>query len=115
MKYLGWCLVSLSLLLVLPSVVPGAMSLLAFYFSLFTLILCIKTIKTHGGKFFKMTMSFTGIGLFIFNDYLRVYGAYEKATWVEKLSLYAIYLTLSLFGLYKIRQHKKLRSVITER
>lgn len=45
---------------------------------LFFTVFCIKTIKTHRGQFFRMTMSFTGIGLFIFNDYLRVYGAYEK-------------------------------------
>lgn len=76
---------------------------------LFFTVFCIKTIKTHRGQFFRMTMSFTGIGLFIFNDYLRVYGTYEKTTWVEKLFLYAIYLTLSLFRLYKISQHKKSR------
>jgi heme O synthase-like polyprenyltransferase len=109
--YLGRCFVFLSFLLLAPSIVPGAISVLAVYLSLFILMLCITTIKFHGSKYFKLTLRVTGLGIFLLSDCFRLYGNDSGIGWTEKLFFYAIYCIIVLFGHYKIKRHTALKKM----
>ncbi|MBU2970413.1 hypothetical protein KO527_13745 [Pseudoalteromonas sp. C2R02] len=105
MIYIGWFSIVLAFLALAPSLVPGALSLLAFYLSLVSLIISITTIKSFGIIYFKATSIIVGFGMLIINDYLRIYGSLPQSTWVEKMSLYGIYLIICSIGLLSVKRH----------
>lgn len=106
MIYIGWFSIVLAFLALAPSLIPGALSLLAFYLSLVSLIISITTIKSFGIIYFKRTSIIVGFGMLIINDYLRIYGSLPpQSTWVEKMSLYGIYLIICSIGLLSVKRH----------
>ncbi|MBQ4836611.1 hypothetical protein [Pseudoalteromonas luteoviolacea] len=96
-----WVSVAFSLLLYAPSLVPGAMSILAYYISLFVLLLSIITIKYGGRWCFKSTAVIVGLGIFIVNDYLRLVGSLPSSTWVGKLVMYGVFTVITTIGIRK--------------
>ena len=67
-KILGWFSIFLATLALAPSIVPGAMSVLAFYLCLVALVMSIITIKSAGVFYFKTTAIIVCIGMLIVND-----------------------------------------------
>jgi len=110
MRYIGWFSIVLALFSLAPSLIPGAMSLLAFYLSLTSLIISISTIKTAGIFFFKITAIIVGSGMLITNDYLRVYASFPQSTWVEKISMYVFYMIICIIGFLSIKKHHKINN-----
>jgi hypothetical protein len=106
-KILGWFSITLAVLALAPSIVPGAMSVLAYYLSLVALIFSIWTIKSGGVYYFKTTATIVCVGMFIFNDYLRLYSSLPQATWAEKLGLYTFYILIGVVGLTRVKKHSK--------
>jgi hypothetical protein len=107
MSYIGWFSIVLAAFSLGISIIPGAISIMAYFLSLLALIFSIIPIKSSGGYYFKTTASIVGIGMLITNDYLRVYASMPQSTWVEKMSLYAIYLIICLTGLLSVKRYNK--------
>ena len=88
-------------LVLAPSVVPGAMSMLASYIALLALITSIITIKSGDIFYFKIIAIISSIGIFIVNDGLRLYGSLPQIPLLYKLSMYGIFIIICvLAGLY---------------
>jgi hypothetical protein len=82
-KIFGWMSILVVTLVLAPSVVPGAMSMLASYIALMSLITSIITIKSGDVFYFKITAIISAIGLFIVNDGLRLYGSLPQIPLLE--------------------------------
>ena len=81
-------------LVLAPSVVPGAMSMLASYIALLALITSIITIKSGDIFYFKITAIISAIGIFIVNDGLRLYGSLPQIPLLYKLSMYGVFIII---------------------
>ena len=106
-KILGWFSIIITTLALAPSIVPGAMSILAFYLSLGALIVSILTIKSADVFYFKTTAIIVCVGMLVVNDYLRFYGSLSQATWAEKIGLYAFYIVICITGFFKAKKYCK--------
>ncbi len=71
-KILGWMSVVIATLVLAPSVVPGAMSMLALYIALLALITSIITIKSGDVFYFKITAIISAIGIFIYPSHFKM-------------------------------------------
>jgi hypothetical protein len=88
-------------LVLAPSVVPGAMSILASFIALLALITSIITIKSGNVFYFKITAIISAIGIFIVNDGLRLYGSLPQTPLLYKLSVYGVFIIIcALASLY---------------
>jgi len=103
-KIFGRLSITLAVFALIPSLVPGAMSLLAFYLSLAALVISITSIKSAGTFYFRTTAIIVCIGMLIVNDYLRLYGSLPQSTWEEKLGLYAVYTAICVAGAFKLKK-----------
>ena len=100
-KIFGWMSIVVATLVLAPSVVPGAMSMLASYIALLALITSIITIKSGDVFYFKITAIISAIGIFVVNDGLRLYGSLPQIPLLYKLSVYGVFIiTCALAGLY---------------
>ena len=81
-------------LVLIPSIVPGAMSMLASYIALLALITSIITIKSGNIFYFKVTAIISAIGIFIVNDGLRLYGSLPQIPLLYKLSVYGVFIII---------------------
>ena len=106
-KIVGWFSIVIAILALAPSVVPGTMSVLAFFLSLSVLIISISTIKTAGVFYFKTTAIIVFIEMLIVNDYLRLYDSLSQATWGERLGLYAFYIVICITGFFKAKKYSR--------
>jgi hypothetical protein len=97
-KILGWLSIVLAILALAPSVVPGAMSVLALYVVIFALIISIITIKSGTAFYFKLTAIISAIGIFIVNDALRLYGSLPQSSGLLKLSVYSIFIIICVLA-----------------
>jgi hypothetical protein len=100
-KIFGWMSILVATLVLAPSVVPGAMSMLASYIALLALITSIITIKSGDVFYFKITAIISAIGLFIVNDGLRLYASLPQIPLLYKLSVYGVFIIIcALAALY---------------
>lgn len=98
-------LVIISLLLLVPSFVPGAMSVLAFYSSIFVLALSILTVKRGRSWCFNMTALSVTIGTLFINDFLRLFESIPTASWTSKGILYAVLAVTILTGIRRVQRY----------
>ncbi|MEJ6476786.1 hypothetical protein [Pseudoalteromonas piscicida] len=101
--FIGWFVVGLSALALAPSIVPGSMSVLAFYLSLVLLLFSLFTISTTNHRFFSWTAIIVGAGMLFLNDYLRVLMPSPEPTWPNRIALYLAYIIILMMGIMKIR------------
>ncbi|AOT08118.1 hypothetical protein S4054249_09790 [Pseudoalteromonas luteoviolacea] len=92
-----------SFLLLLPSFVPGAMSVLAYYLSICVLATSIYMVKFGQIWCFKMTAFFVSLGTFFINDYLRLFESALSSTWATKMALYTLLIVSVLIGISRIK------------
>ncbi|ASD69269.1 hypothetical protein [Pseudoalteromonas piscicida] len=100
----GWFVVGLSALALAPGVVPGSMSVLAFYLSLALLLISLFTISSTNHRHFQLTAIIVGVGMLVLNDYLRVVMPSPEPTWPNRIALYLLYLTICGIGMIKIKR-----------
>lgn len=93
-KILGWTSILIAALSLIPSAVPGAMSVMASYIALFMFITSIITIKSGRDFYFNITAILTAIGIFIVNDGLRIYGSLPHTPLGYKLAVYSLFITM---------------------
>lgn len=105
MRYIGWFSIVLAALSLGISIVPGALSIMAFFLSLLALMFSIIPIKSSGRYYFKTTAIIVAIGMLITNDYLRIYASLPQSTWVEKVSMYTLFLIICLIGLLSVKRY----------
>lgn len=96
-------LLASSLCLLVPSVVPGAMSVLSFYVSLIVLLLSIMTVQGHVYWCFKLVSITVGVGMLLVNDYLRLFAGLPSESLSGKLVMYSVFITIVLFGIKRVR------------
>ena len=87
-KVLGWISIIVAILVLAPSIVPGAFSILASHVALLALLLSITTIKSGNIFYFKSTAIISAVGLFIVNDGLRLYGSLPDISWQYRFGAY---------------------------
>ncbi|MBQ4809780.1 hypothetical protein J8M20_00445 [Pseudoalteromonas luteoviolacea] len=107
MKHYGRLTILISIVILLPSVVPGAMSVLAYYLSIVVFASSVMTIGQCGIVYFRANALITAIGAIVLNDYLRLIGSLEVATWTGKAALYSLYLIVLLFGTWKAKNSNR--------
>ena len=106
-KILGWFSIILATIALVPSIVPGAISVLSFYLSLMALVIAITSIKYAGVFYFKMTAIIVCVGMLVVNDYLRLYSSLPQVRWGEKLGLYGIYVAICIAGFFIVKKYRK--------
>ncbi|PID47310.1 MAG: hypothetical protein CSB47_00800 [Proteobacteria bacterium] len=111
-KVLGWVAIIVSVLLLIPSVVPGAVSVIASWLAFLILLVSILTIQSGNFFYFKVTATISAIGLFIANDSLRLYGALPGVPWVYKLTCYGAFIVICILA---VLYAKKRATVSTEK
>lgn len=85
----GWLAIALALLALVPSIVPGVISVFGLIISMLALVLSLFSIKKTGTKYFRRTAIIVLIGVFLVNDGLRIWDALPMPIHI-KLSLYVI-------------------------
>ncbi|KZN61690.1 hypothetical protein [Pseudoalteromonas luteoviolacea] len=103
MKHYGRLTIIISVVMLLPSFIPGAMSVLAYYFSIATFASSVMTIEQFGVVYFRANALIAAFGAIVVNDYLRLIGSLEAATWIDQAALYSMYLIVLLFGICKAK------------
>lgn len=68
----GWIAVILALIALLPSIVPGAMSIVGLVFSLAALILSVGSVRNHSMAYVHATLILVIVGIVFLNDGLRL-------------------------------------------
>ncbi|WP_462156063.1 hypothetical protein [Pseudoalteromonas piscicida] len=101
---IGGFVVSMSVLALAPSVVPGSLAVLAFYLSLALLLISLFTISSTCHYYFKLTAIIVGVGMLVLNDYLRVVMPSPEPTWLNRIALYLVYLIICGVGMIKIKR-----------
>ncbi|GAA4094828.1 hypothetical protein [Zhongshania borealis] len=91
-KILGWVSIVVSILILAPSFVPGAISILASYIALLAILASIITIKSGSILYFKITASISAVNIFVVNDGLRIYGSLPEISWLYKVSIYCAFI-----------------------
>lgn len=91
-KTIGWASITVSALLLGPSVVPGVMSVLASFTGLVVLAVSILSIKAGSTFYFKVTAIITAAGIFLVNDGLRLYEPLPQISWMNRISVYCAFL-----------------------
>jgi len=104
-KILGWISILVSVLVLAPSVVPGAMSILASYVALLALLSSIFTIQSGNIFYFKTTAIISAIGIFIVNDGLRLYGALPQIPWSYRLIAYGVFILICVLVSFFAKKH----------
>ena len=95
-KVIGWFAVSLSILSIAPSIVPGAVSLMGFLLSLLALLLSIFSVEQNSKMYFNTTLSIVVFETLIVNDALRLWESLPMPI-STKLAIYAVF-TLLVYG-----------------
>jgi hypothetical protein len=89
----GWTAITVALFALVPSYVPGAISLFGLMFSLVALALSIFSIKKSGEKYFQATGIIVIGNVLLINDALRVWEPIPMPLYI-KLSLYGAVLVV---------------------
>lgn len=97
-KILGWCGVILAIFSLLPSLVPGALSMIGFFISLIALFISILSTKAGNVFYLKAASFIVAIGMLFINDSLRIVGSLEHISWPSKLFIYGVYLFIIFFA-----------------
>ena len=100
-KLTGWTAITLALLALAPSFVPGVMSIFGYLLSLVALLLAIFTIKPQQVAYFKATALIVGLGMLVVNPTLRLYDALPEVGITYKLFAYGLFVLLCVWGLRK--------------
>tara|TARA_R110002153_G_scaffold6556_28_gene30191 strand:- start:6228 stop:6569 length:342 start_codon:yes stop_codon:yes gene_type:complete len=104
-KILGWISIVVSILILAPSFVPGAMSFLASYIALLTILVSITTIKSGCTFYFKTTAIISAVNVFVVNDGLRLYGSLPQISWSYKITVYCVFITICVFTIFYAKKH----------
>ena len=99
-KLTGWTAITLALLALAPSFVPGVMSIFGYLLSLVALLLAIFTIKPQQVAYFKATALIVGLGMLVVNPTLSLYALPEPGL-TYKLFAYGLFVLLCVWGLRK--------------
>jgi hypothetical protein len=100
LKVLGWMCILIEVMLLAPSIVPGAMSAVASFIAILILVISIVTIKTGNLFYFKFTAVISGISIFIVNDSLRLYGSLPQVPWEYQVSFYSLFIIICSLAIY---------------
>ena len=100
LKVLGWMCILIEVIILAPSIVPGAMSALASIITLLILVISIVTIKTGNLFYFKVTAVISGISIFIVNDSLRLYGSLPQVPWEFQVGFYSLFIIICGLTIY---------------
>ena len=85
----GWLAISLALFSLVPSIVPGALSIFGLMLALTALLISIVSVKTAGKRYFSVTLAIVVIGVLFVNDGLRLWSPLAMAGEL-RLTLYGI-------------------------
>lgn len=69
----GWAAIVLAILALVPSIVPGAISVFGLIISMSALVLSLFSIKKNGERYFRTTAIIVLAGVFLVNDGLRIW------------------------------------------
>lgn len=85
----AWTGVLLAIFSLLPSFVPGAMSVIGLALSLLSVVITTLSVRATGKRYFYAAVGITLFGVFLVNDGLRVWMPLDYP-WSFKLVLYGI-------------------------
>ena len=86
----GWLAIAVALFALVPSVVPGAVSVFGLLISLTALIVSVFSVKKKGRKYFTITMILVFVNVLLVNDGLRIWSPLEMPMNM-KLALYGLF------------------------
>ncbi len=95
----GWSAVLLAVFALLPSSLPGAMSVIGCLISLAALILSVGSVRHHSLSYVHLTLLLVLVGIFVINDGLRL-GSPINIPFHFKFSLYGLALIVVVGCLY---------------
>lgn len=72
----GWLAVTLAILSLVPSFVPGAASVIGLLMSLLALPLSLFSIRKRGSHYFRIVLGIVVIGMLLVNDSLRIWATH---------------------------------------
>lgn len=96
---MGWTAIILAIFSLVPSFVPGALSVLGLLLSLAALIISVFSVTTHGEGFFKVTLGIVVFGVLLVNDGLRIWDPLDLPIDL-KLALYGLAFCVALICLF---------------
>ena len=108
MKVVGWVAIVLAILSLVPSVVPGAISIMGFLVSLGALVISIFSVSSEGKKHFNITLIIVVVGILLVNDALRVWDPLPMPI-NAKLIMYGIFFLVvvgSMFFAKKLSENE---------
>lgn len=105
-KIIGWLAIGIGLFSLAPSVVPGAMSVIGLFISIFALILASISIKSGTHLYLQIVTSIYALGVLLFNDGSRLYFANPNATVEYKVVVYTILAVFVTVVIYNAKANK---------
>ncbi|WDE07703.1 hypothetical protein SG34_012875 [Thalassomonas viridans] len=106
LKIVGWLAIFIGMFSLAPSVVPGAMSAIGWFISIFALIVASVSVKSGSYFYLKVVTVIYGIGALFFNDGSRLYLANPNATLAYKSAVYLVLITFTAIILYNKKSNK---------
>jgi len=97
----------MSLFSLAPSVVPGAMSVIGWYISVFALMLGLVSLKSGGDFYLKVATCIYALGILLFNEASRLFLPGPETTLVHIASQYLVLITFIAIIIYKQKNNKK--------
>lgn len=101
--WIGWISILLAILSLVPSIVPGAMSIFGLLISLIALIISVFSVRKQTSQYFLSTITIVIVGLFLVNDGLRIWDPLEMPI-TFKLVLYSIFLIVVVCCVLVVRK-----------
>lgn len=85
----GWAAIVLVLFATVISIVPGAISVISLVVSMLAVVVSLFSIRNHGIRYFRVTISLALVGTFLVNDGLRVWDSFPLPVDI-KIGLYGV-------------------------
>ena len=87
---IGWAAITLAVLSLAPSIVPGAVSIMGLFISVLALIISIFSVTDKSKKYFNITLMIVFAGVFLVNDALRIWEPLPMPM-DSKILIYAVF------------------------
>ena len=87
---IGWAAITLAVLSLVPSIVPGAVSIMGLFISVLALIISIFSVTDKSKKYFNITLMIVFAGVFLVNDALRIWEPLPMPM-DSKILIYAVF------------------------
>lgn len=98
-KIIGWLAILLAVCSLVPSLVPGVMSLIGLVIGLFSIVISLLSVGKGGRGYFRVTAWIVLLGMVLVNDAVRLFGSLPEIPIEFKLAVYG-FSGLVIFGCF---------------